>query len=42
MFTNNKFKQLDAVAEMIKGIADADAKVKMQEMRGWKFLLQKS
>lgn len=34
MFTNNKFKQLDAVAEMIKGIADADAKVKMQEMRG--------
>jgi len=33
MFTNNKFKQLDAVAEMIKGIADADAKVKMQEMR---------
>jgi hypothetical protein len=34
MFTNNKFKQLDAVAEMIKGIADADAKVKMDEMRG--------
>ena len=33
MFTNNKFKQLDAVAEMIKGIADADAKVKMHEMR---------
>ena len=34
MFTNNKFKQLDAVAEMIKGIADADAKNKMDEMRG--------
>ena len=34
MFTNNKFKQLDAVAEMIKDIADADAKIKMDEMRG--------
>lgn len=42
MFTNNKFGKLDAVADAIKSIAEADYKAKMEELKGQQHKIDKN